>query len=338
MKKEIEILELWKETLPRPLVSICCLAYNHEKYIEDAIRGFLIQETEFPFEIVIHDDASSDKTRKIIEWYAERYPKIIKPIYQIENQYSKSRNKVGEIAIQACSGKYIAFCEGDDYWIEPKKIHKQVGLMRQNPEIGISFHPAYKNEFKKSGNNQILANHSERNKIFTPEEVLCGGGEFMPTCSLLIKSEILKSLPGWYLEAPVGDLYIQAIAAQEKGALYSSSVSSVYRANNPHSWTATQNKMKIGDIQKEVISHQIYLKRLEEYAYTENQINKAIAREIFYSAIKALKINELRLFKSFIKLSNSYNKNKNFKIRLIGLLSNVPVFLWVIYKIKKIIN
>jgi len=98
----------WKGDLSSPLVSISCLAYNHERYIEDALEGFLIQKTDFPFEILIHDDASFDRTADIIREYEALYPKLIKPIYQTENQFSKRDGKAGQFQRNRAEGKYFA--------------------------------------------------------------------------------------------------------------------------------------------------------------------------------------------------------------------------------------
>lgn len=97
------------------MVSICCITYNHEKYISEALESFLMQKTSFKYEILIHDDASTDNTAKIIREYEKKFPEIIKPIYQIENQYSKG-NKINLVYnFPRAKGKYIAICEGDDY-------------------------------------------------------------------------------------------------------------------------------------------------------------------------------------------------------------------------------
>ena len=98
------------------LVSISCITYNHEKYIRDALEGFLMQKTDFKYEILIHDDASTDNTAKIIREYEEKYPDLIKPIYQKENQWSKGNYRISStFNIPRAKGKYIAFCEGDDF-------------------------------------------------------------------------------------------------------------------------------------------------------------------------------------------------------------------------------
>jgi len=107
-----------------PIVSICCITYNHEKYIRDAIEGFLMQKTLFPIEILIHGDASTDKTADIIKEYEVKYPDIIKPIYQTENQFSKGVSISATYQFPRARGKYIAICEGDDYWTDPHKLQK----------------------------------------------------------------------------------------------------------------------------------------------------------------------------------------------------------------------
>lgn len=128
------------ESLKEPLVSICCLTYNHAPYIRDTIEGFLIQKTNFPFEIIIHDDASTDGTDEIIREYEAKYPDIIKPIYETENQHSKELGKVTKITYSAACGKYIALCEGDDYWTDPYKLQKQVDFLEENEEYAVCFH------------------------------------------------------------------------------------------------------------------------------------------------------------------------------------------------------
>ena len=124
-----------EETIP--LVSISCITYNHEKYIKDAIEGFLMQKTTFPVEILIHDDASTDDTAMIVREYELKYPHLIKPIYQTENQYSKQEGVIGRLQRGRARGKYYAICEGDDYWIDPFKLQKQVEFLEDNPEYSL---------------------------------------------------------------------------------------------------------------------------------------------------------------------------------------------------------
>lgn len=119
------------------LVSIKCTVYNHEPFLRQCLDGFVMQKTNFRFEAIVHDDASTDGSAAIIKEYAEKYPDLIKPIYETENQYSKKDGSLRKIMDAACRGKYIAICEGDDYWIDPLKLQKQVDFLEENPDYGL---------------------------------------------------------------------------------------------------------------------------------------------------------------------------------------------------------
>lgn len=135
-----EIMQDWGiDNSEVPLVSVKCMTFNHEKYISQAIDGFLMQKTTFPFEVLIHDDASTDKTADIIREYEKKFPQIVKGIYETENQFSKG-NRLHHIKINAAiRGKYLAFCEGDDYWIDEKKLQKQVSFLEDNPDYSMCY-------------------------------------------------------------------------------------------------------------------------------------------------------------------------------------------------------
>ena len=125
-----------------PLVSIRCMVYNHEPFLRQCLEGFVMQKTTFPFEAIIHDDASTDGSADIIREYAEKYPDIIKPIYETENQYRKGTIlKILDAAMHPNS-KYIALCEGDDYWTDPNKLQIQVDFLESHPDYTMCFHRA----------------------------------------------------------------------------------------------------------------------------------------------------------------------------------------------------
>ena len=123
--------------MSKPLVSIVCITYNHEQYLRQALEGFLMQECDFPYEIVLAEDCSTDGTREICREYAAKYPKIINYIWS-ENNVGAVENEAR--AIRAAKGKYIALCEGDDYWTDSKKLQMQVGFMESHPEYSVTFH------------------------------------------------------------------------------------------------------------------------------------------------------------------------------------------------------
>jgi len=131
LRTEKEIIASWDGSVEKPLVSICCTTFNHENYIEEAIVGFLIQETDFPFEIIIRDDCSTDDTALIIEKYADLYQNILKPIYEFENQYSKGVKPMS-VVYEHAQGDFFAVCEGDDYWTCHNKLSRQIKFLQEN--------------------------------------------------------------------------------------------------------------------------------------------------------------------------------------------------------------
>lgn len=122
------------------MVTIRCLVYNHAKFLRQCLDGFVMQKTNFPFEAIVHDDASTDGSTEILREYAEKYPDIIKPIYEEENQFSKKNGNIGRIMDANTRGKYVAYCEGDDFWTSPDKLQKQVDFLESHPDFSICYH------------------------------------------------------------------------------------------------------------------------------------------------------------------------------------------------------
>lgn len=156
----------------KPLVSICCTTYNHEKYIKECLDGILMQKTIYPFEIIIHDDASTDTTPQIISQYVKKYPTLIKPILQKENQYSKGIEICTQFVFPKAQGKYIAMCEGDDYWIDPLKIQKQIDILEKNIHYSAVF-ANYRIQDERNNNiKEYITNYSK--KLYNEFDVLAG--------------------------------------------------------------------------------------------------------------------------------------------------------------------
>lgn len=204
----------------QPLVAIHCLVYNHEPYLRDCLEGFVMQQTNFPFVAIVHDDASTDNSAAIIREYEEKYPNIIKPIYETENQYSKQDGSLGRImnaAIEATGAKYVAMCEGDDYWTDPLKLQKQVDFMEENPEYSICFHKVntliqatgeLKEEFvvRDMPEKSTILDLAEGNYIHTPSVLYRKYPNVLETYQRL-----MPCLPGdyvmWMLLAEKGNIY-----------------------------------------------------------------------------------------------------------------------------------
>ena len=170
------------------LVSIRCLAYNHAPYIRQCLEGFVIQKTNFRIEAVVHDDASTDGTAEIIREYAERYPDLIKPIFETENQYSKHDGSLGRIVNSACVGKYIAMCEGDDYWIDPYKLQKQVDFLEANLLYSAC---AHQSQVIGKGNGLFMTNVPDKIEM----KHLLSRSRLFHTASFIYRSVPIKNLP-----------------------------------------------------------------------------------------------------------------------------------------------
>lgn len=222
-----------------PLVSICCATYNHEPFIGEAIDGFLMQQTSFPVEILIHDDASTDRTAAIVRSYEARYPWLIRPIYQSENQYSKNVH-VAHLNYARARGRYIAFCEGDDAWTNPQKLETQIGLMSKHPECQISFHCAPRIDYSRNLRQKMIGKYGKMNRVVPTEEIIKRAYGSIPTASCIVSVEAMNRVTEFSCARPyltLGDIYMQIISSLSGGALYINEPMSIYRTRTEGSWT-----------------------------------------------------------------------------------------------------
>ena len=266
-------------------VTISCTTYNHEDYISDALEGFLMQKTNFSYEIFVHDDASTDRTAEIIKEYEKRNPDKIKGIYQKENQYSRGVAIIFDILLPMAHGKYIALCEGDDYWNDPYKLQKQMEAMERHPECELCAHGAIVVEAKtKRGVDDIK--RSSEDCIFPPEKVIAGGGGFVATSSLMVKREQLERDMDLIREFPL-DYFVQIMGSIRGGMLYLADTMSCYRRMVKNSWSEKMNE----DLER-------YIEHIERCNAMLKKINirtNRMYKDIIEKAIVSNKIYQLEL-------------------------------------------
>lgn len=217
------------------LVSINCITYNHEEYIEDAIESFLMQKTDFDFEIIIGEDCSLDGTRKIIDDYLIKYPNKIKLITSDKNVGAKENSRRVH---ENSNGKYIALCEGDDYWTDPLKLQKQVTYMENNPNCTLCFHSADIVRANKRKTGRITRPYSG-STVCRTEDIIIGGGSFCPTQSLMYPKKLMDNPPEFLTKVSVGDYPLQILASSYGYAYYIDEIMSSYRSGVKGSWTET---------------------------------------------------------------------------------------------------
>jgi len=222
------------ETKNNISVSICCITYNHENYIKDALDGFLMQKTNFPYEIIINDDASQDRTAEIIREYQVKFPDILKPIFQEENQFSQGVHPFTGIVFPVANGKYIALCEGDDYWTDPQKLQKQVDFFETHPDFTICTHHA-----------QVLNMETGEFTVKTPSFVnptvltlkdLMGGDNGGPTCSIMFRNGVFDHYPESFKKIRGGDVPLQVICTSKGKLMCLTDEMGVFRVHNRGSY------------------------------------------------------------------------------------------------------
>ncbi len=222
-----------------PLVSICCTAYNQEKYIAQTLDSFLGQRCDFAYEILVHDDASTDRTPQIIREYAQKHPDIIRPMLQTENQYCKGISIDGTFNFPRARGKYIALCEGDDYWCDPDKLQRQIDHMEQDPSCTFSFTNGYvHDESGQRPDRPFLPYYENEKELFQNGSRTFTLGEiaqinFIPTASFVFRTDALRSLPDCFREKKCqhSDLRMKLFLTAAGHAWYEDVHGCVYREN-----------------------------------------------------------------------------------------------------------
>lgn len=255
-------------------VSVLCTAYNHEKYIEKCLQGIIDQKTNFEFEILINDDHSDDKTADLIRMYESKYPKIIKPIYQTTNQYSKGINIVDDILFPKSKGEYIAFCEGDDYWIDEHKLQRQYEFMENHKSCVMCVGNTIIHDLENKEKDRLF-NHWRKSKKLKKEDIFLGWN--VHTSTYFIRRDFLK-IPDEFKKYWFGD-YVRLTYNSSKGDVYYiPEIMSVYNHNNTNGLT---NIFENSEIEKRKKLAMLRIEYLNQLNYKEeNQLNDIVNRSI----------------------------------------------------------
>jgi glycosyltransferase involved in cell wall biosynthesis len=264
--------------MKKPLVSVCCITYNHQDYIEECINGFLKQESDFDVEFLIHDDASTDNTQSIIKSLVgeeSRFKLILR-----EKNIKSTGKAIFPILFEEAQGKYIAMCEGDDYWTDPLKLQKQVDFLEENPDCSFCFTRATKVFINQDKPDQVYP-HELKKTIYSPKEYL----DFTTTatCSLVFRNlKSTKEINFPVLEHSQGDfiLYCHLLHYGNAGAL--------------NDVTCTYNKHEEGVSFNNSTKHNLFRRikelKIEQHFFTSKEVKKAISKQYVIHINKYLKL------------------------------------------------
>lgn len=307
------------------LVSVTCLTYNHKEYIRDALESFVNQITSFKYEVIVHDDASSDGTADIIREYAEKYPDIIVPILQKENQYSKKIKIRPNYIDPLIRGKYVAYCEGDDFWTDVNKLQRQIDFLENHPEYSACTH-AFK-QLDMIDNTEIECHSCNYTGTVTTQQVIEGDGNFFATNSVVALAEHVLNTTYFKETTSAGD-YALAISLALKGKIfYIDEVMSCYRYMVPNSWSA-RNMVDDDKRIKHITEIQATLEEADRYSEFKyhDSFKYIIDKKLFEFYIGKLPIRKLK------KKYNTYYKRQTFKKKV---YFNIPAICKLILKIKR---
>jgi glycosyltransferase involved in cell wall biosynthesis len=331
-KTEDEIISHWNINIDTPVVSVCCITYNHESFIEDALLGFLKQETEFPFEILVHDDASTDRTAEIILHYAKEYPRIIKPIFQLENQYSKLPIIAPRFLYPSAKGEFIAICEGDDYWVNPQKLKMQVAEFKKDERVTLVHTDvgqlvSYSSHFdricwgiNKRFNRKVPQDNFRRKSWET-------FGVY--TCSVMIKKSVADeffSSGAINSGTASGDYAIFLFAAQRGNIAYLDEPTAIYRENKKSiTKSDRRNFIRFSTGTKSFLIFALnYFQANDELT---DQVLKRANNEIYYTVLNVGKLSDLRK----PEVSSSMTFGWFLFVAFLKILQYESVYGWMLY-------
>lgn len=259
-------------TSQQPKVSVLLLAYNLEAYIAQALESILMQQVDAPYEIVIGEDCSTDRTRAIIASYARRYPRKIRPIFRPHNV---GMNQNFALTLKACRGKYVALLDGDDYWTSPQKLQRQLEFLEENPHCSVCFHNVnvvYENGSEETHpfHLQYPVHHISKalpKSVSVLEDIL--PGNFIQTCSVMFRRGLFQELPQWFYAMPTYDWPLHILNAQYGQIAYLNHIWGVYRVHQAGFWSMQMSVYDNLQDVKSMIQAYTLLDRYLHYQYTQ---------------------------------------------------------------------
>lgn len=229
---EAQLLARWRGDAT-PVVSILCTTFNHERYIEQALHGFLSQDTEYAFEVLVHDDASTDRTAEILREWQARYPTVLRTTLQTENQFRRGVRPM-ELLLAQARGRYIATCEGDDYWVAPSKLQRQVAFLEAHPDFSCTAHNYYHLQEAIARVEPWIKTREQR--VFTPRQLMAI--QRLLWAPTLVFRRTFDRIPPERALAAVGDQFFTAfIGTFGAGMYFEDLIGSVRRENSFSTWS-----------------------------------------------------------------------------------------------------
>ena len=305
-------------------VSVCCITYNQEAYIDECIANILAQKTSFSYEIIIGDDCSDDSTREKLTQWAKKYPDKIKIIFN-EKNLGPNGNILS--VFNRARGDYIAFCEGDDYWIDNRKLQIQYDILKDNPGINFCFHGAF---MELNGKRIKSFDYGFVQKMFVVKDVLNVVGQFAPTASYMFNRNIIDKLPDWFSECCVGDLFLE-LYSMDNGGVYYPEPLSVYRVNSIGSWSETIRN----DIHKFTDRHLNIAKYLSlakcNIKDCNKEFDKKIANVYLNMCTRFIFEKEYKLFRIYLNEANKVNSQYTAKQKVYNALKYFPQMIYLIH-------
>ena len=303
-------------------VTVICLTYNHAAYIKSALEGFVNQKTSFEYEVIVHDDASIDGTQDIIREYEKEYPEIIKPIYQSQNTYCQGSNRFYTYILPKAQGRYIALCEGDDYWIDENKLQLQYDYIEQHPECSLVTNEAiwYDCSINKEKKYYEFKSDDIVNGDIKTYEVINNFVMF-PIASMFFRIDFYYKHEKFLKSVDDYDYVIKTLLALDGSVHLIPRVMSVYRYNTIGSWTSRTAHNKAKNKEHLLRSIETY-KRINEYTCYDH-------REEIEACICAREF-------SILLSENNYSKMKSipYKALFSKLKLTIRIRKWLAWRIK----